>query len=145
MGLLESACDSVVAVQDVVESLAWESDVCPTTPPGAERYAERHAERYSGSDQSANRNQRRARTASRRSFLPAIFAVRISIILPLPEFNVQQGAPGSRWFCENREWLLVLRPSYVSGTFVVVIFAHASQMWSSPRSRNSSETRGTRH
>ena len=54
------------------------------------------------------------------------------------------GCPRSRWFCETWEWLRPLRPSWVL-PFFFVISAHASWMWSSPRSRNSSETWGTRH
>jgi hypothetical protein len=94
MGLLESARDSVVAVHDVLESPAWESDVCPKTAPGAERYAER----YRGSARSANRNQRRAGTASRGSFFPAIFAVRIPSFSPC-QSSMSSRVPGSRRFC----------------------------------------------
>jgi len=53
------------------------------------------------------------------------------------------GAPGLAGFCETWEWLRPLRPSWVL-PFFFVISAHASWMWSSPRSRNSGETWGTR-
>jgi hypothetical protein len=97
MGLLESACESVVAVQDVVESPACESDVCPRTAPGAQRYAERHTESNSGSAKSASRNQRRALTGSRGSFLPAISALHT-----LP-FSPCQSSMSSRGFASFDE------------------------------------------
>jgi hypothetical protein len=53
------------------------------------------------------------------------------------------GCPGCRWFCETWEWLHPLCLSCVL-FFFVVILAHASRMWSSPRSRKTSETWGTR-